>query len=98
MGGEASLLARACAGGRSKPVQGLAYAEPGRGRTRRGEGGEVKEAAMSSQGKLRLRQANCLQIEIRASDLEPLLVADHRALLVSGYVERQYLSKLFDCI
>jgi transposase len=62
------------------------------------EQAEAKEAAKRSQGKPRLLQANRLQIEMRASDLESLLPADHRARLVWGYVERQDLSKLFDCV
>jgi transposase len=50
------------------------------------------------QGAPRLLEANRLQIELRASDLESLLPEDHRARLVWGYVVRQDLSALFDAI
>ncbi len=46
----------------------------------------------------RLLQPNRLQVELRASDLEPLLEQDHRARLVWGYVERQDLSALLNAI
>ena len=38
------------------------------------------------------------QVELRACDLESLLGEEHRARLVSVYVERQDLSALFDAI
>ena len=50
------------------------------------------------QGAVRLLQANREQVELRASDLESLLPADHRARLVWGYVERQNLSRVIDAI
>ena len=59
---------------------------------------QAKEAAKRSQDQPRLLQANRLQIEMRASDLESLLAPDHRARLVWGYVERQDLSRLFDAV
>lgn len=59
---------------------------------------QAKEAAKRSHDTPRLLEANRLQIEMRASDLESLLAADHRARLVWGYVVRQDLSKLFDSI
>ena len=46
----------------------------------------------------RLLEPNRLQVELRASDLESLLSADHRARLVWGYVTRQDLSKLLEAI
>jgi transposase len=55
-------------------------------------------AVKRSQGQPRLREPNRQQIEMRASDLDSLLGADHRARLVWAYVERQDLSKLFDAI
>lgn len=50
-------------------------------------------AAKRSQGQPRLREPNRLQIEMRASNLDSLLAADHRARLVWAYVERQDLSQ-----
>jgi transposase len=55
-------------------------------------------ASKRSQGDPRVLQPNRAQVELRASDLESLLGADHRARLVWGYVERQDLSALFDAI
>jgi len=57
---------------------------------------DLARAIKRSQGAPRLRQPNRSQVELRASDLESLLVEDHRARLVWGYVVRQDLSKLFD--
>jgi transposase len=51
-----------------------------------------------SEGAVRLRQPNRLQVELRASDLESLLSEDHRARLVWGYVVRQDLSKLLEAV
>jgi transposase len=59
---------------------------------------QAKEEAKRRHGAPRLLEANRLQIEMRASDLESLLAADHRARLVWGYVGRQDLSKLFDAV
>lgn len=59
---------------------------------------QKETAAKRSQGQPRLREPNRLQIEMRASDLDSLLAANHRARLVWAYVERQDLSKLFDAI
>jgi transposase len=58
----------------------------------------AEEAGAQAQAAPRLRQANRAQVELRASDLESLLAADHRARLVWGYVERQDLSKLLAAI
>jgi transposase len=58
----------------------------------------ARAAEKRGQGMPRVREPNRLQVEMRASDLESLLAADHRARLVWGYVERQDLSKLFDAI
>ncbi|MCW8193150.1 IS5/IS1182 family transposase, partial [Verminephrobacter eiseniae] len=46
----------------------------------------------------RVQEPNRLQVELRASDLDSLLPADHRARLVWRYVEQQDLSALFDAI
>lgn len=59
---------------------------------------QAKAAAQQCCAKPRLLEPNRLQIQMRASDLESLLAADHRARLVWGYVERQDLSKQFDAI
>jgi transposase len=59
---------------------------------------QVKAAAKQRCAKPRLREPNRLQIQMRASDLESLLAADHRARLVWGYVVRQDLSKQFDAV
>ena len=59
---------------------------------------QSKAAAQRGHGTPRLLEPNRLQIEMRASDLESLLAADHRARLVWGYVMRQDLSKLFDAV
>ena len=66
-------------------------------------GSEVQEARARSAGGLdqgapRLLEANRLQVELRASDLESLLSEDHRARLVWGYVMQQDLSKSFEAI
>jgi transposase len=58
----------------------------------------AREAARRGHDEPRLLEPNRLQIEMRASDLESLLVADHRARLVWGYVERQDLGRLLDAI
>ena len=58
----------------------------------------AKAAARGGHGTPRLLEPNRRQIEMRASDLESLLAADHRARLVWGYVVRQDLSKLFDAV
>ncbi|MEA3219108.1 MAG: hypothetical protein OZX49_00187 [Immundisolibacter sp.] len=50
---------------------------------------QAKAVARRSHSMPRLREPNRLQIEMRASDLESLLAADHRARLVWGYVVRQ---------
>jgi transposase len=59
---------------------------------------QAMAAAKRSQGAPRLMEANRLQVELRASDLESLLAEDHRARLVWGYVVKQDLSRLFDAI
>jgi len=59
---------------------------------------QAKAAGKRSQGAPRLLEANRLQMELRASDLESLLPEDHRARLVWGYVVRQDLSKLIEAI
>jgi transposase len=59
---------------------------------------QAKEVAKRGHVTPRLLEANRLQVEMRASDLESLLAADHRARLVWGYVVRQDLSKLFDAV
>lgn len=59
---------------------------------------KAKAAARAAQGAPRVQEPNRLQVELRASDLESLLPADHRARLVWGYVVRQDLSRLFDAI
>lgn len=59
---------------------------------------QAKEANKRGQGSPRLLQANRLQVELRASDLESLLPEDHRARLVWGYVVHQDLSKLFEAV
>ncbi|MCW5260658.1 IS1182-like element ISVei6 family transposase [Verminephrobacter eiseniae] len=46
----------------------------------------------------RVQEPNRLQVELRASDLDSLLPADHRARLVWRYVEQQDLNVLFDAI
>ena len=58
----------------------------------------AQAASKRSAGAPRLLQANRLQIELRASDLESLLPEDHRARLVWGYVVHQDLSKLFEAV
>jgi transposase len=52
------------------------------------ERAKAKAAAMSTLGAPRVQEPNRLQVELRASDLESLLPADHRARLVWGYVAR----------
>ena len=59
---------------------------------------EAKVQARRSQGAPRLLQANRRQVELRASDLESLLPAEHRARLVWGYVERQDLGRVIAAI
>lgn len=59
---------------------------------------EAKVQARRSQGAPRLLQANRWQVELRASDLESLLPAEHRARLVWGYVERQDLGRVIAAI
>jgi hypothetical protein len=59
---------------------------------------QAREAAKRRDESPRLFEPNRRQIEMRASDLESLLGADHRARLVWGYVVRQDLSKLFDSV
>lgn len=59
---------------------------------------QAREAAKRSHDKPRVLQANRLQIEMRASDLESLLAPEHRARLVWGYVVRQDLSRMFDAV
>lgn len=59
---------------------------------------QAREAAQGRHEQPRLLEANRLQIEMRASDLESLLAADHRARLVWGYVVRQDLSGLLDAV
>jgi len=58
----------------------------------------AKAVAKRGHGAPRLLEPNRRQIQLRASDLESLLAADHRARLVWGYVERQDLSPLFDAV
>ena len=55
---------------------------------------QAQMASKRRQGAPRLLQPNRLQVELRASDLESLLPADHRARLVWGYVVHQDLSQL----
>lgn len=62
------------------------------------EQAKAAAAAKSSQGNPRVQEPNRQQVELRASDLDSLLPADHRARLVWGYVVRQDLSSLFDAI
>ena len=59
---------------------------------------QAKAVNKRGQGSPRLLQANRLQVELRASDLESLLPEDHRARLVWGYVVHQDLSKLFEAV
>ena len=59
---------------------------------------QAKATVKRSAGAPRLLEPNRFQIELRASDLESLLPADHRARLVWGYVTRQNLSKLFEAV
>jgi len=59
---------------------------------------QAEAARRRGQGSPRLLEANRLQIELRASDLESLLPEDHRARLVWGYVVRQNLSQLIEAI
>ena len=59
---------------------------------------QAKELAKRGSGAARLLEPNRLQIELRASDLDSLLPADHRARLVWGYVVRQDLSKLIEAV
>jgi len=59
---------------------------------------QANAVAKSGHGAPRLLEPNRLQLEMRASDLESLLAADHRARLVWGYVVRQNLDKLFDAV
>lgn len=58
----------------------------------------AKDAAKRNAGPVRLLEPNRFQIELRASDLDSLLPADHRARLVWGYVVRQDLSPLVQAI
>jgi transposase len=58
----------------------------------------AEAAEVAARSAPRVREPNRQQVELRASDLESLLPADHRARLVWGYVERQDLSRLFDAI
>lgn len=55
---------------------------------------QAQMALKRRQGAPRLLQPNRSQVELRASDLESLLPADHRARLVWGYVVHQDLSQL----
>jgi transposase len=55
---------------------------------------QAQMALKGRQGAPRLLQPNRSQVELRASDLESLLPADHRARLVWGYVVHQDLSQL----
>ncbi|HYN57996.1 MAG TPA: IS1182 family transposase [Rubrivivax sp.] len=55
-------------------------------------------ASKRGAGAPRLLQANRLQVELRASDLDSLLAEDHRARLVWGYVVRQDVSRLIEAI
>lgn len=59
---------------------------------------QAQMANKRRQGAPRLRQPNRSQVELRASDLESLLPADHRARLVWGYVVHQDLSQLIEDI
>jgi transposase len=59
---------------------------------------QAKAASIRASGSVRLLQPNRYQIELRASDLDSLLPADHRARLVWGYVVRQDLSKLVQAV
>ena len=59
---------------------------------------QSKALDQRSQGTVRLLRANRAQVELRASDLESLLPADHRARLVWAYVERQNLSRVIEAI
>ena len=59
---------------------------------------QVQMASKRRQGAPRLLQPNRSQVELRASDLESLLPADHRARLVWGYVVHQDLSQLIEDI
>jgi len=59
---------------------------------------QAEAARKRGQGSPRLLEANRLQIELRASDLESLLPEDHRARLVWGYVVRQDLSPLIEAV
>ena len=63
-------------------------------REQAGSGAKARRA----QGAPRLRQADRLQVELRACDLESLLPEDHRARLVWGYVVRQDLSQLLEAV
>lgn len=58
----------------------------------------AQSVARAAAGAPRVQQPNRRQIELRASDLESLLPAEHRARLVWGYVERQNLDRLFDAV
>lgn len=62
------------------------------------EQARAKAGVISAGCAPRVQEPNRRQIELRASDLESLLPAEHRARLVWGYVERQDLSRLFDGI
>ena len=62
------------------------------------EQARTQETRGRAQGSPRLVQPNCLQVELRASDLESLMSEDHRARLVWGYVVRQDLSKLIQVV
>src|SRR6218665_2820066 len=46
----------------------------------------------------RVQEPNRLQVELRASDLDSLLPAAHRARLVERHVEQQDRSVLFDAL
>ena len=59
---------------------------------------QAKAASRRGEGSPRLLEANRLQVELRASDLESLLPEDHRARLVWGYVVRQDLSRLVEAV
>ena len=59
---------------------------------------QAQAAMQREQGAPRLLEANRLQVELRASDLESLLPEDHRARRVWGYVERQNLSRLIEAV
>jgi transposase len=62
------------------------------------EQARAKAGAISAGCAPRVQEPNRRQVELRASDLESLLPAQHRARLVWGYVERQDLSRLLDGI